>query len=61
MNPLANRGQFTPGTNCRAWLFTICRNVFLKAEHRQARETPLEDAELEALGAGLLPEMKERM
>jgi len=51
LRALAHRQQFTPGTNCRAWLFTICRNVFLKAEHREARETPVEDAELEALGA----------
>lgn len=46
-----HRGQFQPGTSCRAWLFTICRNVFLKSETRSARESPTEDAELEALGA----------
>lgn len=51
LKALAHRDQFEPGTNCRAWLFTICRNAFLKGETRQARETPVEDAELEALGA----------
>lgn len=49
-----HRDQFQPGTSCRAWLFTICRNVFLKGEARGARETPTEDAELEALGAAAL-------
>lgn len=51
LKALAHRDQFQPGTNCRAWLFTICRNAFLKGETREARETPVEDAELEALGA----------
>jgi len=46
-----HRDQFQPGTSCRAWLFTICRNAFLKGEARMVRETPTEDAELEALGA----------
>ncbi len=50
----AHRDQFQPGTSCRAWLFTICRNVFLKGEERLARETPAEDAELEALAAAAL-------
>jgi RNA polymerase sigma-70 factor (ECF subfamily) len=49
-----HRDQFQPGTSLRAWLFTICRNVFLKGEARMTRETPAEDAELEALGAAAL-------
>lgn len=48
---LAHRDQYTPGTNCRAWLFTICRNVFVKGAMRNAREVVTEDAELEAMGA----------
>ncbi|HYJ78614.1 MAG TPA: sigma-70 family RNA polymerase sigma factor [Longimicrobiaceae bacterium] len=28
---------FARGTNCRAWLFTICRNVFLRARERRGR------------------------
>lgn len=51
LRALAHADQYTPGTNCRAWLFTICRNVFLKGTMRDAREVATEDAELEALGA----------
>ena len=29
---------FERGTNCRAWLFTILRNVFLNRARREARE-----------------------
>ena len=48
---LSHRDQFQPGSNCRAWLFTICRNLFLKGRVRQDREAPVEDAKLEALEA----------
>jgi RNA polymerase sigma-70 factor (ECF subfamily) len=48
---LAHRDQYTPGTNCRAWLFTICRNAFVKGALKDAREIAVEDAELEAAGA----------
>jgi RNA polymerase sigma-70 factor, ECF subfamily len=30
--------RFNPGTNCRAWLFTILRNVFLNRVRTQGRE-----------------------
>lgn len=26
--------QYTPGTRCKSWLFTICRNVFLRGAER---------------------------
>lgn len=32
--------RFNPGTNCRAWLFTILRNVFLNRIRREGREVP---------------------
>ncbi len=38
--------QFRAGTNCRAWLFTIMRHVFLNRV-RGERETPQEDEFLE--------------
>jgi len=28
---------YTPGTNCRSWLFTICRTTFLQHRQRSAR------------------------
>jgi RNA polymerase sigma-70 factor (ECF subfamily) len=29
--------QYTPGTSCKSWLFTICRNVFLRQRERLKR------------------------
>ena len=29
--------QYTPGTRCKSWLFTICRNVFLRQRERGQR------------------------
>lgn len=35
---LANTHRFTPGTNLRAWLFTIQRNTFYTLHRKKARE-----------------------
>ncbi|MEP6549663.1 MAG: sigma-70 family RNA polymerase sigma factor [Gemmatimonadales bacterium] len=43
--------RFVPGSECRAWLFTICRNTYLRSSKREQRVTAYEDADLEALGA----------
>jgi len=51
LRALAHQEQYTPGSNCRAWLFTICRNVFVKGAMRATREVATEDPELEAMGA----------
>ena len=29
--------QYTPGTQCKSWLFTICRNLFLRSRERIKR------------------------
>jgi RNA polymerase sigma-70 factor, ECF subfamily len=44
---------FRPGHDARRWLFTICRNVFLRQRERESRvvDTSGEDAELESLAA----------
>jgi RNA polymerase sigma-70 factor (ECF subfamily) len=44
---------FTPGTNCRAWLFTILRNIFLNRCRIDGREIPEANAEkLEPMEGG---------
>ena len=43
---------FIPGTDCRRWLFTICRNVFLRSRERQRPTVDLEDGEQDAVAAG---------
>ena len=43
---------FIPGTECRRWLFTICRNVFLRSRERQRPTVDLADGEQDAIAAG---------
>ena len=52
-------GRFNPGTNCRAWLFTILRNVFLNRIRRQGREVL--EAEIERLDVPEAPDEVRRM
>jgi RNA polymerase sigma-70 factor (ECF subfamily) len=40
--------RFNPGTNVRAWLFTIARNVFLNRLRREGREVTSDGATLES-------------
>lgn len=42
---------YMPGTECRGWLFTICRNTFYKRRQREERHVSCDDPELEALAA----------
>ena len=46
---LAAMDQFQPGTNLKAWLFTIVRNAFYESARKRKRETQL-------LAAHALPE-----
>lgn len=43
--------QYTPGTECRRWLFTICRNHFTRERERGKRISSYDDPEVEALAA----------
>jgi RNA polymerase sigma-70 factor (ECF subfamily) len=54
LNALRAWRQYTPGTNCRAWLFTICRNLRAKQAVQERREEPAELAELESLASAAL-------
>lgn len=42
---------YQPGTDARRWLFTICRNVFLRTREREARQVDVEDGDVEAVAA----------
>lgn len=42
---------FIPGSACRGWLFTICRNTFYRQSIRDRRMVQCDDPELEALAA----------
>lgn len=42
---------YQPGTDARRWLFTICRNVFLRTRERERHQVDLEDGDVEALAA----------
>lgn len=52
--------QYNAGSECRAWLFTICRHQFLRDRKRSSRSVQVDDAALEALAASALhPSAKE--
>jgi RNA polymerase sigma-70 factor (ECF subfamily) len=36
--------RYTPGTRARSWLFTICRNAFLRQRARESRRSELAQA-----------------
>ena len=43
---------YAPESDCRRWLFTICRNVFLRSRERSTRWVTCESGELDAAIAG---------
>jgi len=40
---------YVPRSDCRRWLFTICRNVFLRSRERQSHIADIDDTERDAL------------
>ena len=40
---------YLPGSDCRRWLFTICRNVFLRSRERTRPTVELESSEVDAI------------
>ncbi len=43
---------YAVGSDCRRWLFTICRNAFLRSRERQPRTVELHDGERDAFATG---------
>ena len=42
---------YLPGSDCRRWLFTICRNVFLRSRERVRPTVELDSSEVDAVAA----------
>ena len=42
--------QFTPGTNFKAWMFTIVRNLYFNSIRRKSLTRPLKPSDLEIHG-----------
>ena len=40
---------FAPDSDCRRWLFTICRNVFLRSRERASRVVNFDSSELDSV------------
>jgi RNA polymerase sigma-70 factor (ECF subfamily) len=49
-----NWTTFRPGTDCRKWLFAICRHLFLRTRERGERFVGVDDPEAEARRAAEL-------
>ncbi|HEY5219937.1 MAG TPA: sigma-70 family RNA polymerase sigma factor [Gemmatimonadaceae bacterium] len=42
---------YTPGSDCRRWLFTICRNAFLRSLERERPTVDIDEVERDVVGA----------
>lgn len=49
MRAWSSRAAFKPGTNLKAWVFTIARNHFLNELRRSRRESQLEEGQAETM------------
>jgi RNA polymerase sigma-70 factor (ECF subfamily) len=49
-----NWSTFRAGSDCRKWLFAICRHLFLRGEQRAARMVSVDDPEADVHGAAQL-------
>lgn len=47
--------QYTPGTRAKSWLFTICRNVFLRGAERSKRHDEIVRRQVERESPGPVP------
>jgi RNA polymerase sigma-70 factor (ECF subfamily) len=45
---------YLPGSDCRRWLFTICRNVFLRSRERARPTVELDASEVDSIASGSL-------
>lgn len=46
-----SRHQYRLGTNCTAWLFTICHNLWIQKSQRESRFTAHENSELDEIAS----------
>ena len=46
-----SRHQYQLGTNCTAWLFTICHNLWIQKRQRESRVTAWEETELDEIAS----------
>jgi RNA polymerase sigma-70 factor (ECF subfamily) len=51
---------YLPGSDCRRWLFTICRNVFLRSRERYRPTVELEASEIDSVATAEGPGAAER-
>jgi len=60
LKALDNLGQFRPGTNMQAWLFTILRNQFMTQHRRSRREVEDPDGAMTA-NLAVIPDQGARL